>query len=159
MTGEESTRFLPGIHLEKKWKANIAPSRTSWVMRSNVLFTTHFPTGQIPMKHHEKAKSFHEKAGSTGNLAISVCERLVTFCGMNTTRNVEIQQFSCGAMKSTESLESIIERGPQCIAKLLASLVQLRLRVPSRVSHDFGDLAVFVPVDIVEQKGVFVTGW
>ena len=63
------------------------------------------------------------------------------------------------SMKSTGCLESAIERGVQQIAKLPASLVQLRLRIPDRASHDFGNLAVFIPVDIVENESISVTRW
>jgi hypothetical protein len=62
-------------------------------------------------------------------------------------------------MKSTDRLESAFERGLQQIAKLLASLVQLRLRIPNRATHDFGDLAVFQPIEIVEHEGLSVTRW
>jgi hypothetical protein len=45
----------------------------------------------------------------------------------------------------------------QQIAKLHASLVQLRLRIANRTSQDFGNLVVFVPLHIVEHEGLSVT--
>src|SRR2546422_7659858 len=40
----------------------------------------------------------------------------------------------------------------QQLAQAHPRLVQLRFRVSDRTSHDFGDLVVFVPLDIVENE-------
>ena len=67
--------------------------------------------------------------------------RRLSFCGM--------AFFSCLLA------DLFLKQVPQTCARL----VQLRLRIPHRASHNVRDLVVFVPLDVMQYEHGPVTRW